>query len=175
VDTPLSPENLDTLFSRMRERVRALDPIHLTPEDAADPQKLAKLGVSDVLFKIRETAYGACAICFEAFTAPERRTLDWAKQWKDSYEKAREEIERSRARERKLAPPGPEPLAKEPHSSRSDRSEGSPSPHAALPGRGARSRVPDDAVHFPRWGIAAILGGALLLGVAITHFRRRRG
>jgi uncharacterized membrane protein len=88
IDTPLTPQQLDSLIAEMRSKVAELPVIHLTPEDAKDPKRLQRLGIAQALFDVQEAAFGACALCFKDLAGPENRVLDWAKKLEDSLSPA---------------------------------------------------------------------------------------
>lgn len=170
VDAPLTATQLESVIGDMRSKVAARTPIELTPEDAADPKRLEKLGVGQALFDVQEAAFGACAVCYEALLPAEDRVLEWYKRFNGAMDaalalrgplpgqEARPEPS-SANRPRAKRPKSPPAKAAAPQ----ETSERVPAPRAAAPESPSPSR---------RAAVAAVIA-VLLVVVAIFVLRRR--
>lgn len=169
IDTPLTPQQLDSLIAEMRSKVAELPVIHLTPEDAKDPKRLQKLGMAQALFDVQETAFGACALCFKDLVGPENRVLDWAKKLEDSLSPALPGVHRFPDPK----PPGP-PAASGPKvvPARQPSQSSQPADRAAVEPPKAPVQVGGDARNPWLWSAIAVVIVVLVLGIGLSLLRR---
>lgn len=166
LDTPLSPDALSLVLSQTRNAAATFPPTTLTREDLADEERLAALGVLQLMADVREAAYLAGPICYAEYNPFEERAAEWRRKAGTAFE---------RALLSEVTPGAPTPAEGEAIVARA-RADSSSSSTVIAPAKiASASARPADAqpVGVPRGAILALLAAVFLVVTALLLRRRR--